>query len=90
VVSTADVIVAVDGGAGTLSEMALAWQLKRPIIALGDSGWAGKLGGARLDARRDNAIVPATTAEEAIRMSAELVVGRPEVADIGSGRRRES
>jgi uncharacterized protein (TIGR00725 family) len=34
VVATADAVVAIGGGAGTLSEMALAWQLGRPLVGL--------------------------------------------------------
>ena len=37
VVRTADAVVAVAGGYGTLSEMALALRLGRPVVALG--GW---------------------------------------------------
>ncbi len=66
VVSIADVVVAVGGGAGTLSEIALAWQLKRPLVALGKTGWAGRLGGERLDHRVDQPIEAAATVGEAV------------------------
>ena len=39
VVSTADAVVAVGGGSGTLSEIAMAWQLGKPVIALAVGGW---------------------------------------------------
>ncbi len=44
-VANAEVVIAVGGGAGTLSEMAFAWQFNRPIIAVGFEGWASKLAG---------------------------------------------
>lgn len=34
IVNTADIVVAVAGGSGTLSEIAFAWQFKKPIIGL--------------------------------------------------------
>lgn len=46
-----DGVVAIGGGAGTLSEIALAWQLCRPIVALGTDGWAGRLAGQAVDPR---------------------------------------
>ena len=45
VVSTGHVVVAIGGGPGTLSEIALAWQIGRPVVALqGVDGWADHLG----------------------------------------------
>ena len=51
---SADIVVTVGGAAGTLAELALAWQFKKPIALLGTEGWSGKLGGQRLDSRRDD------------------------------------
>ena len=53
VVRSADLVVAVSGGAGTLSELAIAWQEGKPIAALrGVDGWSDKLAGTALDHRR--------------------------------------
>lgn len=52
IVANADAVVAIGGGAGTLSEIALAWQLRRPVIGLVASGWSQNLGGTRLDRRQ--------------------------------------
>ena len=51
VVANSDAVVAIGGGAGTLSEIALAWQLRRPVVALDVDGWSGRLGGLRIDER---------------------------------------
>ena len=68
-VANSEVVIAVEGGAGTLSEIAYAWQLNRPIIAIGKGGWAEKLSGVNLDSRRprDNLI-------DCINLSAEEII----------------
>jgi uncharacterized protein (TIGR00725 family) len=52
IVAQSDAVIAIGGGAGTLSEICFAWIHKRLIIALGQDGWAGKLAGRPLDHRR--------------------------------------
>ena len=44
-------VIAVGGGAGTLSEMAFAWIHRRLIIALRCGGWSGRLADQRIDER---------------------------------------
>lgn len=51
VVARADAVIAVGGGAGTLSEMAFAWLHDRLIIGLRCGGWSERLAGERLDER---------------------------------------
>ncbi len=64
---TADALIAVGGCSGTLSEMALAWQLGRPIAAcVGAGGWAGKMAGIAIDRRFDEPIFAAKTADDSI------------------------
>jgi hypothetical protein len=72
VVASGHAVVAIGGGAGTMSEIALAWQLRRPVVALGDWGWAGRLAGEALDHRHDGRIHPAATAAEAVLLCGEL------------------
>lgn len=72
VVATGHVVVAVGGGAGTLSEMALAWQLKRPVIALGSWGWSGRLSGEALDHRQEGVVHGAASVEHAVSLCGEL------------------
>ncbi len=72
-ISTADVVVAVGGGSGTLSEMAVAWQLGKPIVGLAVAGgWAAKLAGEPIDDRRRDTVVSAETAEQAVAQAVTL------------------
>jgi uncharacterized protein (TIGR00725 family) len=66
--ANADVVVAIGGGAGTLSEIALAWQLNRPIFAWTGSGWSAKLAGEQLDHRRTETIVGFASADALKRL----------------------
>jgi uncharacterized protein (TIGR00725 family) len=76
-VAMADVVVAVGGGSGTLSEIALAWQHGKPIVTvdLGE-GWSSRLAGERLDHRRDDLLHRAESAEEAVRLAVALAGSR--------------
>lgn len=51
ITANTDAIVAIGGGAGTLSEIAIAWMLKRMIICLKVDGWSGELAGRKIDRR---------------------------------------
>lgn len=62
-------VIAVGGCSGTLSEIALAWQMGKPIVALeGSGGWAARLAGERLDERRRDRVLAASSADEAVRL----------------------
>lgn len=73
VVASANVIVAVGGCAGTLSEMALGWQLGKPIVGLKLPGWSGVLADQQVDARRRDVVRPAESAEQAVEIALSLV-----------------
>jgi uncharacterized protein (TIGR00725 family) len=70
-VARADALVAVGGGAGTLSEIALAWTLGRLVVALRAGGWSERVADAAVDPRTRFASIPddrvfgASSAEEA-------------------------
>lgn len=65
-----DAIIAISGGSGTLTELAIAYQADIPMIALtGYGGWAEKLGGLFLDGRKRRKILRADTPEEAVRLA---------------------
>ncbi len=62
-----DGVIAIDGSAGTLSEIAIAWFSDKPVVALAPSGgWAGELAGKRIDSRRSDVVHSASTPEEAV------------------------
>lgn len=64
-VNTAQVLIALGGGAGTLSELALAWkQNKRVICYQGSPGWAAQLAGSSLDNRKREAFLAAHSIED--------------------------
>ncbi len=51
IVANSDGLIAIGGGAGTLSEIALAWQMRRPIVAIPADGWSQRIGRCRIDSR---------------------------------------
>lgn len=80
IVANSNAVIAIGGGAGTLSEMAYAWTLKRLIVAFKDvDGWSDKMAGLRLDKRNrypeipDDKVFEAYTAEEAIKIIKEKI-----------------
>ncbi|MCG3226162.1 MAG: TIGR00725 family protein [Candidatus Heimdallarchaeota archaeon] len=53
IIASSDVVVSISGGAGTLSELAFAWQLNKPIITIRDTGgWSNKLSNQKIDDSR--------------------------------------
>lgn len=74
VVRAADAVIAMGGKAGTLSELALAWQLQKPIVALRmGAGWAERLAGQCIDDRRSDGIVGVERAEDAVAAALRAV-----------------
>jgi hypothetical protein len=57
-VAHADAVVAVGGGAGTLSEMAMAWIHDRLVVAVEVPGWSEELAGRKVDGRARLAGLP--------------------------------
>lgn len=65
VVLAGDAVVAVGGASGTLSEIAHAWQLGKPLCAVSPGGgWAAELAGRSLDGKRTDRIHEARDADE--------------------------
>lgn len=74
----ADAVIAIGGGAGTLSEIAFSWTLLRLIIAYRTvPGWAQKLADTRIDSRirypeiEDDRVFGADTPEDVARILKE-------------------
>ena len=74
-VRMADAVVSVAGGSGTLSELAFAWQMNKPIVALSESGgWSAELAGRALDNRLRPPVFAAGSLNEALTQLDELLV----------------
>lgn len=66
-VLSCDVIIAISGGSGTLTEMAIAYQANIPIIVVDKfGGWANKLSNEYFDSRERLRCIPASTPYEAL------------------------
>jgi len=57
-VARADAVIAIGGGAGTLTEIAFAWLYRRLIVALRIDGWSGELADRRIDERTRHETIP--------------------------------
>ena len=90
VAATGDVVFAVGGRSGTLSELALAWTLGRPVICVGGAkGWAQELAGRALDDRRGDTVLGPFAATKAVEVATELLAGRAGAeTSPGSGRKQ--
>jgi uncharacterized protein (TIGR00725 family) len=79
VAATGHAVIAVGGGWGTLSEIALALRLGRPVVLLG--GWADMLAteeGQTLIAAMEGTVIVAETAESAVEAAlAAIEEGNP-------------
>jgi uncharacterized protein (TIGR00725 family) len=73
ITASADIVIAIGGGTGTLSEIAFAWQLNKPILAFTIEGWSGELAGKTLDNKRQDKIIAINTPEDAIKKIKELI-----------------
>lgn len=80
IVANSDAVIAIGGGAGTLTEICNAWPLKRLIIAFeGVDGWSSKVAGTRLDRRirypeiEEDRIFGVSNADEAIAILEKYV-----------------
>lgn len=77
IVANCDAVVAIGGGAGTLSEIALAWSLKRLVISVRAKGWSGRLAGLRIDERtrqaglKQDRVYPARSSDDVVRILRE-------------------
>ena len=69
-VLSCDVIIAISGGSGTLTEIAIAYQAGIPIIVVDKfGGWSSKLADKYLDDRRRIKCISVNTEEEALEVA---------------------
>jgi len=77
IIANSDAVIALGGGAGTLNEIAYAWELKRLILAFDLPGWSRQLAGKRIDERQryadivDDKIFKVTNCNEAVALLKE-------------------
>jgi hypothetical protein len=73
-VMAADVVIAVGGQAGTLTEMGFAWMYHKPLIAVRTfGGWSEKMSGRAIDSRRPDKIIGVDTVQE-VREAIEKII----------------
>jgi len=66
IAATSDALIAVGGGPGTMSEIALALNLDKPVVALEDSGGvADLLAGRKID---EKTVYPVSSPRDAVRL----------------------
>lgn len=71
-VLSCDVIIAISGGSGTLTEMAIAYQANIPIIVVDKfGGWANELSDRFFDDRKRLMCISAKSEEEALKLAIE-------------------
>ncbi|MBI2624627.1 LOG family protein [Candidatus Parcubacteria bacterium] len=68
-VNSCDGVIAIAGGSGTCTELAIAYQLNIPMVALaGFGGWADRLAGQFFDERKRRPVLKASSPEEAVEL----------------------
>lgn len=67
VANSGEAIIAIAGGAGTLTELAFAWKFRKPVFAVTKfGGWSRELASKDIDGRATGLIRPVETTEEII------------------------
>lgn len=76
-VNSCDVIIALGGGSGTLTEMAIAYQAGIPVVVLPKTGgWSRRLAGTYLDSRKRFRFAVSDTPREAVKRAVQLAQQR--------------
>ena len=76
-VNSCDVIIAISGGSGTLTELAIAYQSDIPMIVInGTGGWSDKLSDTYFDARERRKVIGVDTPEQAVSLAIKLAKER--------------
>lgn len=79
VVAHADAVIAIGGGAGTLSEICFAWIYRRLVIGFRVEGWSGRVADQRIDDRvrylheKDDRVFGVDTAGDAVHVLSERI-----------------
>lgn len=74
-VLSCDVIIAISGGSGTLTEMAIAYQAGIPIITVSNfGGWAKRVSNKFIDERERIKCIEAISPEDAVQKAIKLAL----------------
>ena len=74
IIINSDAIIAIGGGAGTLNEITLAWEMNKPLACfVGGGGWSEKMAGVQIDRRREGVIHPVHSVDDAISWLNSLI-----------------
>ncbi|MFO0862790.1 MAG: hypothetical protein U0516_03640 [Candidatus Saccharibacteria bacterium] len=72
-VLSCDAIIAINGGSGTLTEMAIAYQANIPIVVIENTGgWSNKMAGQYFDSRERLIVIACKTPREAVEQAIYL------------------
>lgn len=70
---SADAVIAINGGSGTLNEITVAYQSNIPVVVIKNSGgWSEKLANTYLDPRKRYRFITARSAEQAVNLAIKL------------------
>jgi len=73
-VNSCDAVIAISGGSGTLTELAIAYQSNIPMVVLeGTGGWSDKLANTYIDERNRLKIIGVKTPKEAVETVLKLL-----------------
>lgn len=73
-VLSCDALIAISGGSGTLTEIAIAYQANIPVVVLkGTGGWSDKLAGEYLDGRERIKAEAVEGPKEAVELALNLI-----------------
>lgn len=71
-VLSCDALIAISGGSGTLTELAIAYQADIPMVAIKTAGgWAEKLADTFIDSRKRRKTIGVDTPEQAVKIALE-------------------
>ena len=81
-INSCDAVIAIAGGSGTLTELAIAYQSDIPMVAItGVGGWSEKLAGEFMDGRNRRRILGAATAKEAVEFAFREALAKSSVGN---------
>jgi len=90
-VNSCDAVIAISGGSGTLTELAIAYQSDIPMIVLENTGgWSDKLADTYFDARERRKVLVAKTPKEAVDLAiGETLLKRDKLMKLGEEKNGE-